>query len=94
MEAAIITLIKRDYLEHHDIGFAFLPQYENRGYDYEAAHAVLKQLLNYAHHSTFLATTIPENTKPIQLLEKLGMRFEKEIIENSKRLCVHKIDNK
>ena len=24
----IITFIKRDYLEHHDIGFAFLPDYQ------------------------------------------------------------------
>jgi ribosomal-protein-alanine N-acetyltransferase len=23
----IVTFIKRDYLDHHDIGFAFLPQY-------------------------------------------------------------------
>ena len=41
----IITFIKRDYLEHHDIGFAFLPEYFNKGYAFEAANAVLKYLL-------------------------------------------------
>ena len=24
----IVTFIKRDYLDHHDIGFAFLPEYQ------------------------------------------------------------------
>src|SRR5947199_5066293 len=27
----IISFIKRDYLEHFDIGFAFLPQYNGKG---------------------------------------------------------------
>src|SRR4051794_25146970 len=32
----IITYIKRTYLDHHDIGFAFLPKFCNKGYAYEA----------------------------------------------------------
>src|SRR5580692_7039107 len=27
----IVTFIKRDYLDHHDIGFAFLARYGNKG---------------------------------------------------------------
>ena len=27
----IITLTKRDHLEHYDIGFAFLPDFTNKG---------------------------------------------------------------
>ncbi len=36
----LITFIKRDYLEHHDIGFAFLPRFSKNGYAYEATMAV------------------------------------------------------
>src|SRR5215217_4875843 len=35
----IVTYIKRDYLEHHDIGFAFLPNFAKNGYAYEATNA-------------------------------------------------------
>ena len=34
--------IKRDYLDSEDIGFALLPDYERKGYTFEAAAAVLK----------------------------------------------------
>ena len=35
----ICGLVKRDFLEHVDIGFAFLPQHEGKGYGYESASA-------------------------------------------------------
>src|SRR5258705_11301689 len=35
----ILSLIKREHLDHPDIGFAFLPSFENRGYGYEQAKA-------------------------------------------------------
>lgn len=79
----IITLIKRDYLEHHDIGFALLPKYSNNGYAYEAAKTVLDNLITNPLHTLILATTLQENTNSIKLLNKLGLRFNKEIkVEN------------
>ncbi len=89
----IITFIKRDYLEHSDIGFAFLPEFGNHGYAYEAANKVLQQLLKFPSHQHILATTIPQNTKSIQLLEKLGLRFEQEIKIENETLHVYKISN-
>ena len=44
--AGVVTLIKREYLEHHDIGFAFLPVFAGKGYAYEAAKAVLYKIIN------------------------------------------------
>lgn len=41
----IITFIKREYLEYHDIGFAFLPSFFNKGYAYEATSAVLNSVI-------------------------------------------------
>ena len=79
----IITLIKRDYLDHHDIGFAFLTSYGKKGYAYEAAATVLQDIIKDPAHAQVFATTIKQNTNSIQLLEKLGFKFSNEIkIEN------------
>jgi len=75
----VITLIKREYLEHHDIGFAFLPAYNGKGYAYEAAKEVLNNIINGSNHTHILATTIPSNINSIKLLQRLGLQFEKEI---------------
>lgn len=79
----LVTFIKRDYLEHNDIGFAFLPNFFGKGYAFEATKEVLNYLVNNHSLMQILATTIPENINSIALLEKLGLRFEKSIeIEN------------
>ena len=75
----IVTLIKRPYLEHFDIGFAFLPEYQGKAYAYEAVSAVLKNLQQDPQYQKILATTVPGNMRSVKLLEKLGFRFEKEI---------------
>jgi RimJ/RimL family protein N-acetyltransferase len=75
----LVTFIKRDYLNHPDIGFAFLPAYNKQGYAFEATKEVLNDLLNQSEYSTILATTIPENSSSIQLLKKLGFSFSNEI---------------
>lgn len=85
----IITFIKRDYLEHPDIGFAFLPGFTNNGYAYEAANAVLKNLIEINNLSHILATTIPENINSIKLLKKLGLSFENEIEVDKIKLQVY-----
>jgi RimJ/RimL family protein N-acetyltransferase len=71
----IISFMKRDYLEHFDIGFAFLPEYNGKGFAKEAAKAVLDIAAGEPGHKNVLATTIPENDRSIGLLEKLGFRF-------------------
>lgn len=85
----IISFLKRDYLDHYDIGFAFLPEYQGNGYAYEAANAVLLHVKQYPQHAVILATTIPANTTSISLLTKLGLHFEKEIEINHDKLHVY-----
>ena len=87
----IITFIKRPYLEHNDIGFAFLPAYEGKGYAFEAASIVLESLLN--DHPTILATTFKNNTSSIKLLEKLGLKFNREIKEGNDHLQVYAVNS-
>lgn len=74
-----VTLIKRDYLDHHDIGFAFLPQYTKKGYAFEAANVVMRQLIEDGNHEFILATTAVDNVNSIQLLEKLGLKRQNKI---------------
>lgn len=82
----VISFIKRDYLEHHDIGFAFLPAYAGQGYAFEAAEAVLTNQLKLKEHATILATTLTDNYSSIRLLKKLGFVFSKEIINEEDTL--------
>lgn len=88
----IITLVKRDYLDSHDLGFAFLPEYQNRGFAFEAANAVLSHLRQAQNFEHLYAITIPENSNSMRLLEKLGFRFEKEIAADDEQLWLFRIE--
>ncbi len=88
----IITFIKRDYLEHHDIGFAFLPQYGKNGYAYEASSAVLSEIAKNGSHQKILATTLKENTNSIKLLEVLGLRYCQDITVGEDVLLLYAAD--
>lgn len=72
-------LVKRQSLEDIDIGFALLPQYENNGYAFEAAEAVMIYAKDQLDLKKLAAITIPNNNSSIKLLEKLGMKFKKTI---------------
>lgn len=74
-------LLKRDYLEHPDIGFAFLPQHGKKGYAYEIAKATVEYAFKELQQKKIAAITVPENKNSIQLLQKIGFRFEKNIIQ-------------
>jgi RimJ/RimL family protein N-acetyltransferase len=90
----LISFIKRDYLSHHDLGFAFLPSFSNQGYAFEAAACVLRDLLKNQNHPIILATTRPDNTRSVKLLEKLGFHFDKEIENEQVKLFLYSISEK
>lgn len=75
----ICGLIKRDTLEHPDIGFALLPAYTGKGYAQEAASAVLRYAKEKLEIKKIAAITLEKNHRSIQLLTKLGLLFEKKI---------------
>jgi RimJ/RimL family protein N-acetyltransferase len=74
-------LIKRDYLPHPDIGYAFLPQYAGQGYAFEAAKAVLQYAFNHLQKEKILAITLADNASSVKLLQKLGMQYEEDFID-------------
>ena len=67
-------LIKREYLDDPDIGFAFLPEYWSQGFALEAARAVLGDALAVPAIQRVAAIVQPDNAASIKLLLKLGMR--------------------
>ena len=72
-------LLKRDYLDAADLGFAFLPQYEKQGYATEAAEGAITFSKKSLGLTNLLAIVMPGNIRSIHLLERIGMHFEKMI---------------
>lgn len=72
-------IVKRGQLEYVDMGFAMLPDYEGKGFGFEASLEVLNLAKNKFDIDSILAITLPTNNKSIQLLEKLGFTFEKRV---------------
>ncbi|MFZ7116496.1 MAG: GNAT family N-acetyltransferase [Bacteroidota bacterium] len=85
----VITLIKRDYLPHHDLGFAFLPEFSGKGYASEATKAVIAELSKTSFYSVLLAITIKDNHSSIKLLERTGFKFERLLNVQNEELAVY-----
>lgn len=76
-------LIKRVDFDYPDIGFAFLPEYEGKGFGFESASAILDYCKTEFHLKRILGITLEANTASVRLLEKLGLTFEKKFIYDS-----------
>lgn len=72
-------LIKRDWLDDVDIGFAFLPAFRGCGYALEAAAATLRYAQDALGLHSIAAIVSPANADSIRLLEKLGLKFERMV---------------
>lgn len=68
----ICGFVKRDYLEHADIGFAFLPQFERQGYGFESATGMLRYGRESLAFERVFAITSQDNDVSGKLLTKLG----------------------
>lgn len=73
----ICGLLKRDWLEDVDVGFAFLAPYRGAGYGFESASAVLGDARARLGLRRVLAIVNPENAASIGLLGRLGFAFER-----------------
>ena len=71
-----------------------LPKYRKSGYTFEASVAVLDDGRNRLGLNCIIAITSPDNKASIQLLNKLGMGFERmiqlaEIEYENKLFCIN-----
>ncbi|HLX90698.1 MAG TPA: GNAT family N-acetyltransferase [Puia sp.] len=87
----IVSLIKRERHQYPDIGFAFLPEYNGKGYAYEAARALLDRIIGERIWSNIIAITIPANSSSIKLLEKLGLKYQNVYEENGETLALYSL---
>ena len=72
-------LLKRDELPDPDIGFAFLPDFWNKGFAFESAAAVMNDARERLKLERVLAITNQDNESSIKLLQKLGLQIERVI---------------
>lgn len=68
-------LYDREGLEGIDLGFAFLPDYEKKGYAFEAAKRIKDAAFNEFGINTISAITTKDNISSQRLLEKLGLKL-------------------
>lgn len=69
-------LVKRDYLDIADLGFALLTPYAGQGIAFEACSAVLEFCTGTLAINKLLAITKPDNVRSLSLLERLGFHIE------------------
>jgi len=72
-------LYDREGLDGVDIGFAFMPEYEQQGYAYESSKKLLEIGFSNFGIKRVNAITLPSNKASQKLLEKLGLSFVKMV---------------
>lgn len=89
--AGILTFLLRENRKYPDLGFAILPEFENRGLTYEAASAYLKEITSNTAYNEIHGICLPENSSSINLLKKLGMSFKETEKTNTEILSIYSL---
>lgn len=94
VKIGICGLYDREGLEGIDIGFAFLPEYENCGYAYESAVKVMDAAKKLFGLSKVRAITMSQNLESQRLLERLGLKFIKftRVMPGADELMLYETD--
>ena len=75
----ICGLLKRDYLQDVDVGFALRESHRGKGYAFEAAQAAMRHGQEDLGISRIVAITSPDNRASMKVLRKLGLEFERNL---------------
>lgn len=75
IQVGICGFVRRDSLPAPDLGFAFLPEYEGKGYGFESASELIRHGRENLGFTELLAITTVDNVPSQKLLEKLGFAF-------------------
>ena len=73
-------LVKREGLDHPDIGYALLPDFWGAGLASEAARATLQYAQDKLGIDQVLGVTSMDNASSMRVLEKIGLRYDREVI--------------
>jgi len=87
-------LYDREGLNGIDIGFAFLPEYEKKGFAFESSNKLKEIAFSEFDLKIISAITTKDNISSQKLLEKLGLKFTKttKIPNDDKELLLYKIE--
>ncbi len=84
---------KRDYLDSADIGYALLPDFWGNGYALEAAEACMEfAKMEYDLYRLY-GICNPKNKASVRLLQKLGLGFVKNFMDDDKEIALYKKEN-
>ena len=76
-----------------ELGYRFKEKYWGNGYATESAAACLKYGFDELHLPYIAAIAKPENTASINVMQKLGMHYWKEVIEHDGLCVAYRISN-
>ena len=82
----MVSLRKREDEQYPDIGFALLPDFEQKGYALEACKSYLDKIRTSDKYDNIIAITIPDNKKSIALLRKLGLHYKRDRLKDGNTL--------
>ena len=93
LKIGVCGLFDREGLEGIDIGFAFLPEYENNGYAFESVNKLKQMAFDEFGLKEINAITTKDNISSQRLLEKLGLKLNGTtfIPNDEKELLLYKI---
>ncbi len=81
----IAGLIKRDILDHLDLGFAVLDSFTKNGFIHEAGEAIIEYAKHYTNEDKILAIAMPNNHRSHKLLAKLGFAKTGDIKDHKQK---------
>ena len=85
----ICGLVNRESIGEIDIGFAFLPEHEGKGYGHESSSALMQWAKEKFGFKRIAGITLETNLPSIRLLEKLGLTFDKKFMMDDEELLLY-----
>ncbi|MEW6991026.1 GNAT family N-acetyltransferase [Colwelliaceae bacterium 6441] len=82
-------LIKRDGIEHPEVGFAFLEKYCRMGFGFESSSKVIQYAQDFLQLNVLQALCNTENIGSNSLLIKLGFTLQKEMTLDDNPQLIH-----
>jgi len=79
-------------LNEIDLGYRFFENHWGKGYATESAKAVLDHGFNILKLNKIIGRSAIENTDSVKVLEKIGMKFEKEDVGHCGKIFKYKLD--
>ena len=87
----LVTFLNRENQSHPDIGFALLPDFEKKGYAFEACKKYLDEIISTDNYENVLGITMPHNKKSIRLLKKLGLHYQYDYYQSDELLSLYSL---